>query len=454
METVETKDSTPSQKAFELPINQILCGDCREVVQSWPAACIDTIITDPPYNLGFMGKEWDSSGIAFNVPLWKEMLRIAKPGAIMLVFGGTRTFHRLTCAIEDAGWEIRDCLMWLYGSGMPKSMNISKAIDKSKGAQREVIGEGRSGNPETHTSIYRMSQQGNNTFGGKIDITIPASDLAKLWDGWGTALKPSFEPILLCQKPLDGTFAHNAEKYGVAGLNIDAARIGTGNHIVHGKEVGKFQPCGGQAIKDYHEVQGRWPANVILECICDEVIEGKEIGREGGYNFEKSNNDNPSHITTNIKSGIHFKDRQLIHTNPECPCYMLDQQSGTLKGGASRFFYCAKSPKSERDAGLEDMPEQIKVWTGQSDKSSKDIKDVEQRFTTKIKNSHPTVKPLKLMEYLCKLTSTPTGGLILDPFCGSGSTCIAAKRLGRPFIGIDKEKIYCEISCKRLNAVV
>jgi site-specific DNA-methyltransferase (adenine-specific) len=385
-----------------------------------------------------MGKEWDSSGIAFNVPLWKEMLRIAKPGAIMLVFGGTRTFHCLTYAIEDAGWEIRDCLMWLYGSGMPKSMNISKAIDKSKGAERKVIGR----NPNSRENCDKSNTLYESGTVGKTDyITEPATDLAKLWNGWGTSLKPAWEPIIVVMKPLDGTFAHNAEKWGVVGLNIDGGRIGTEiqkpSTAPDFRDVGKksIETCGinklsfGQVTnakrKEYIPTAiGRWPTNVILECICDEVIEGKEI------------------------------DRQLIHTNPECPCYMLDQQSGTLKGGASRFFYCAKSPKSERDAGLEDMPEQIKVWNGQSDKSSKDIKDVEQRFTTKIKNIHPTVKPLKLMEYLCKLTSTPTGGLILDPFCGSGSTCIAAKRLGRPFIGIDKEKIYCEISCKRLNAVV
>ncbi len=304
--------------------NTIYCGGNLEVVKSWPSNSISALVTDPPYGLGFMGKDWDTfkqenvnlpkttkltyktdykNGIPIKrknpemvtrdsgarragsydlsrnpefqqwFTVWaKAMLRITKPGGFLLCFGGTRTYHRLACAIEDAGWEIRDCMMWLYGSGFPKSHNISKAIDKASGAKRKVVGSGRSGKAETHKSSYQMSQQKDNTFGGKFDITAPTSNLAQLWDGYGTALKPAWEPIIVAMKPLDGTFAHNAEAHGVAGLNIDGGRISTDDKWeASGKQSAKSTTLQGGvdgslniSVSSTHP-QGRWPANLVLD---------------------------------------------------------------------------------------------------------------------------------------------------------------------------------------------
>ena len=248
-------------------------GDCLDVMATMPDASIDTIITDPPYGLAFMGKEWDH-GVP-GMPFWSEALRVAKPGAMLLAFGGTRTFHRLTCAIEDAGWEIRDCVMWLYGSGFPKSHDIGKAIDKAVGAEREIVG---------HNSSCRLGHNRNLNDDGwsKIGqqgapITAPATPEAEQWDGWGTALKPAYEPVIVAMKPIDGTFAHNALTHGVAGLWIDGARVG---HTVEtwpsSRNYGpnQKQPGGkGETIKTGPAPSGRWPANVIHDG-SDEVTAG------------------------------------------------------------------------------------------------------------------------------------------------------------------------------------
>lgn len=396
-------------------------GDCLDVMRGFDPGLIDSIITDPPYGLSFMGKGWDH-GVP-GVPYWAEMLRVAKPGAMLLAFGGTRTFHRLTCAIEDAGWEIRDCLMWLYGSGFPKSMDISKAIDKAAGAEREVVGKSNrhvSGKPEQRTEGLCGSSTFQETVGMGMYVTAPATDPAKLWDGWGTALKPAWEPIILAMKPLDGTFSANAQTHGVAGLNIDGCRIPTtdklgGGHSTSGQQMGEgwsrpwmsdpqavaANAARSQASVAKSEELGRWPANVILD-------------EEAGAALDTQ--------TGVLKSGSNCIRRKEGYFGAGDSKHGGLGQAGDVQktygdsGGASRFFYCAKAGKKEKG---ED-------------------------------NTHPTVKPLAVMEYLCTLTKTPTGGIVLDPFAGSGTTLLAARNTGRPFIGIEKEADYITIINKRL----
>jgi hypothetical protein len=248
-------------------------GDMREVLASFEPNSIDSVVTDPPYGLSFMGKGWDR-GVP-GVEFWQEALRVAKPGAHLLAFGGTRTYHRLMCAIEDAGWEIRDCIMWVYGSGFPKSHNVGKAIDREAGAEREVVGN----NPNHRAisgTLYEGVYQGGNT--GAATITAPATDAAKQWEGWGTALKPAWEPIIVARKPLEGTVAQNVLEHGTGGINIDGCRVGvpmvgrTGEHNCGQPRANLY----GKASTAYRHGDvvpglGRWPANLIHDG-SDEVV--------------------------------------------------------------------------------------------------------------------------------------------------------------------------------------
>jgi len=713
-------ENKPIMKYPEDFINKIICSDCIEVMRGMKENSIDTIITDPPYGIGFMGKEWDTfkeetlqkvgkgykekkrataehkngtqginsrAAIAglYNQSLeghidyqkWfteiaKELLRVTKPGGTMLIFGGTRTYHRLACAIEDAGWILKDCIMWLYGSGFPKATDISKQLDK--GVERKVVGKYKSSRPEKPTGSWQIDDRsegkGTGFKGGEMKITKPSTSEAKLWNGWKShGLKPAVEPILSCLKPLtieqyfailveditnsakilcqtlnvkdaektfsdiqaklkkglecivvenvkinlwesienvrfvesnsiskeqdlitqnikegfvplnvkesgkqdiikktislqqkmedigekkiqlgeaesmlikimdistsatmenmslntallwknileellkeakqyttktainlimglrilklsltpttskntgnlrpnyepilvamksnEGSYAQNALKHGVSGLNIDGGRIGykdkedwdntlksnTGN-----KAGGTFK-CSSKKLAKEEVItnKGRFPANIILECICDELIEGKASGSQGHWAKTKVT----GYGKTTDYRGVGEKDNMkcLIHTNPECPAKLLDEQSGELKspktykrntkvtgninwnpkeagtmqigigdkGGASRFFYVAKASREERNMGCEG-------------------------------NNHPTVKPLKLMEYLRELTKTPTGGIVLDPFGGSGTTGMAAKKTKRDYILIEKEPEYCKIAEARIKA--
>ena len=543
-------------------------GDCREVMRAMDDCSVDSVICDPPYRLGFMGKAWDKSDVAFDPATWAEVLRVAKPGAMLLAFGGTRTYHRLVCAIEDAGWEIRDCMMWLYGSGFPKSHNISKAIDKAAGAEREVMGQ-----RDTLTGADKAT----NTFMASprmMNICAPATDAAKLWEGWGTALKPAWEPIVVAQKPMElitcaelyeltgrdwwhsvtgwkdtpknrlrmrrlgidlapaygeykymvrsrralnagaasdrglvriatrqwreapeeeqllgrfdrrefrrwstGTAAANALKWGVAGLWIDGGRIGmtqtttrrngnSGAHDTYGKDPRFFERT---------NPPGRWPANLVLShlpgcrCVGERKVKGMPPGsfqREktsrglpgGGFGQERAD----MRAKTDLpKPG--YADADGTETVPAweceegCPVKMLDEQSGENcgafapvrrghdgksrgiygdfaekgddgasfradTGGASRFFYCSKASRSERTCG------------------------------GTVENRHPTVKPLALMEYLCNLTKTPTGGVVLDPFMGSGTTGMACINTGRDFIGIEQDEESFNTAKVRIEA--
>jgi len=389
---------------FKDDLATIYHGDCREVMKIFPENSIDTILTDPPYGLKFMGKDWDH-GVP-GVPYWAEALRVAKPGAFLLAFGGTRTYHRLTCAVEDAGWEIRDCIMWLYGSGFPKSHDISKAIDKAAGAERKIEGyykiSGMTPGRPNFGAADRSNGQGMGFRPGEISITSPATDAAKQWQGWGTALKPAWEPIIIAMKPLDKTFINNALTWDVAGLNIDGCRIQGDANYQNGNYNYERKKIYGQVYgwKDSEKFvrcaphnQGRWPANVIFDEPAAEMLDEQSgiltSGGTGGGG--------------NTFHGQEYKRPQKTREGDS--------------GGASRFFYTAKAAPNERG---ED-------------------------------NNHPTVKPLDLMKYLCKLTATPSGGVILDPFMGSGTTLLAAREMGRKSIGIEIDLHSCQIAKNRMK---
>jgi len=391
-------------------------GDLLDVLPQLPEASVDCVVTDSPYGIGFMERDWDH-----DVPgpvYWQAVARVCKPGASLLAFGGTRTYHRLACAIEDAGWEIRDCLMWLYSQGFPKSLDISKAIDKAAGAVREVVGASRSidcverGYTKVYTTKAENSGFGTSrTFGLGIPITAPATPEAAKWDGWGTALKPAWEPIVLAMKPLDGTFASNAEKHGVAGLNIDASRIGTDDLVCNharsseaAKSKGKYgDSCAQTTHQTVGQRLGRFPANLLLDEEAAQQLDA-QVGPLTSGKMKAGQQRNQS----KGGGGYHGDFPDMATAN------------GTYgdSGGASRFFYCAKANKKERGPG----------------------------------NDHPPVKPLDLMEYLLTLLSTPTGGMILDPFAGSGTTALAAKRLGRRCICVELDQHNCDIAVARLGA--
>lgn len=385
-----------------MEIDRVVNRDCLEGMREMEENSVDAIVTDPPYGLSFMGRDWDH-GVP-GVPYWQEALRVAKPGAHLLAFGGTRTHHRLMVAIEDAGWELRDCCMWIFGSGMPKGLDVGKAIDKAAGAERKIIG--------TAPGMGKQNPEWNGTAKGRKDnsfkpvyaITAPATDAAKQWDGWSTALKPSYEPVILARKPLDGTVAETVLKWGCGGLNIDGCRIGTSrpptnpnpNKFKKWKEQDGCQRSPSNN-PDLDTSKGRWPANLLIDEVAADLLDQQSGTLKSGANPAR-------------RGSAKFK-----------TCYgeFKGQESCTVhrganSGGASRFFYCSKASKKERCGSL-----------------------------------HPTVKPLALMRYLCRLV-TPPGGLILDPFLGSGTTAVAAVHEGFHFIGFEINSTYCEDAERRI----
>ena len=424
---------------------KILHGSNLDVLPTIADASVDAIVTDPPYELGFMGKKWDASGIAYNVELWRECLRVLKPGGHLLAFGGTRTYHRMAVAIEDAGFEIRDSIHWLYGSGFPKSLDVSKAIDKVNGEPDrllrftrwmrttgltarqldEITGTNMGGHYITAKSqpaiptaaiwsvirphvtdvpewvdelVERIEAErevvgkrdvpvghafAGETYGGDssnhtVAVTAPATDAAKQWEGWGTALKPAHEPIVVARKPLDGTVAANVLQHGTGALNIDGCRVGSdgGTREIPDGSSGK----GGTTV----QAGGRWPANVIID--------------------------------------------------------------DTITGDWARYFYCAKPSKGERNAGLHGLPERHKSQLGGEKQSREGLDPVSARFVSAdpVANIHPTVKPIALMRWLVRLV-TPPDGTILDPFAGSGTTLAAATLEGVNSIGIELTDEYLPI---------
>ena len=363
---------------------EVYTGDCVDIMSLFMAGnSVDAIVTDPPYGLGFMGKKWDIGVPAVDV--FKECLRVLKPGGHLLAFGGSRTYHRLAVAVEDAGFEIRDQIMWVYGSGFPKSRNV-----------------------------------GNDVEG---------------WDGWGTALKPAHEPILVARKPLSGTVAANVVEHGTGALNIDGCRVGSDIVSTHSRgSNGAFPKRPGEKTAtesgrrkdqrdglDHSERIGRWPANLIHDG-SEEVLAlfPESKGQQGDVKGTE-----PSGVTDEIYGKF----------NGRVPSAKRND-----KGSAARFFYCAKASPKDRHEGLENPSPQFKHGAT--------LRKVE---NTNIKgNNHPTVKPTELMQYLCRLV-TPPGGTVFDPFMGSGSTGKAAILGGFKFIGVEMDEGYVQIAERRLS---
>ena len=395
---------------------KLLNGDCLIKLKELEANSVDSIVTDPPYELGFMNKGWDSSGIAFNKGVWEECLRVLKPGGHLLAFGGTRTYHRMTVAIEDSGFEIRDCIFWTYASGFPKSHNIGKAIDKLEGNEREVVGVDEDfvrRNPN-NTGVGRLvtKSDGSTLDGRKTPYTknVDAGIITKgnsSHEGWGTALKPAVEPVVMARKPFKGSVANNVLEWGTGGINIDESRVGTTDtyNYKNGPQGNSFsvgnKPDGKRNEPVEMNSKGRWPANLILDEEAGRMLDEQSGTTKSG----KSTGLTPTKARSSFNSSIEGINRIGYDDN----------------GGSSRFFYCPKVSKGERNEGLEDG------------------------------NTHPTVKPQTLMSYLIKLV-TPKGGTVLDPFMGSGSTGKAAVKDGYSFIGIEREEEYFQIAEGRINA--
>lgn len=427
-------------------------GDSRDVLRAMPDACIDAIVCDPPYELGFMGKAWDASGIAYCVDLWREVLRVLKPGGHLLAFGGTRTYHRMACAIEDAGFEIRDSIHWIYGSGFPKSLNVSKAIDKSAGAERLPTGkEPRRPNPRA------MSPQGAGArdCDASTRYDNPATESAARWNGWGTALKPAHEPVVMARKPVDGTAASNVERHGTGAINIDACRIGYASAAGAPKLAAAVQAIkarGGTMANSWANSSdlsgandastiGRWPANVILGCACEAEHEAGCPVREMD---EQSGESKSTNRPRNNTAEAHNRTASMGKSSADWVTH-----GHADSGGASRFFYCAKASRSERDAGLTG-PIVPAHEVCDREEGSAGAAHARAGARTERRNIHPTVKPISLMRYLVRLV-TPPGGLVLDPFTGSGTTGCAAVLEGFRFLGFERDAEYAATARARIE---
>ena len=394
---------------------KLLLGDCIDKLKELDDNSIDSIVTDPPYGLSFMGKTWD-----YDVPsqeIFEECLRVLKPGGHLLSFAGSRTYHRMAVRVEDAGFEIRDQIMWIYGSGFPKSMNISKYIDKKFGTEK-IVGQGKAGK----TALGQSSGYNKTYNPHEYNITEPGSELAEQWDGWGTALKPAHEPIVMARKPLsEKTVVDNVLEWGTGGINIDDSRILTTDNLGGGATNGSVLDIEGfdrpwmhdeEKMKEFGEKMkqkvehaqtlGRFPANIIF----DEAA-GKILDEQSG--ISKSTGGRSGNKEGVGQNGIYGQyNGEVRDENPGL---------GDV-GGASRFFYCPKTSKKDRNEGTD--------------------------------NKHPTVKPTDLMLYLIRMV-TPKGGTTLDPFMGSGSSGKAAIRGGFDFIGIEREEEYMEIAEARIQ---
>ena len=377
---------------------------------------VESVVTDPPYELGFMGKSWDASGIAFDKKTWELAFQLLKPGGYLLAFSASRNYHRMAVAVEDAGFEIRDQIMWIYGSGFPKSLNIGMGVDKKQGNERVTVGE-RTRNVKPFDDDNGWNS--NNTTGNHI-YTKGNSE----WEGWGTALKPAHEPIVMARKPLEGTVVDNVLEHGVGGINIDGCRVG--KEILEEQIAGRSNKIGTFERKDMitPKREGRYPANVMHD--------GSDVVQDIFPNSKGSSGNGNAKVGETSKGAIPLR-------RGEAPLY-------NDEGSASRYFYCPKTAKSERNQGLVEFDDKQYSHDGRK----KSIENPYQRNKSISKNSHPTVKPVELMKYLCRLV-TPKGGTVLDPFMGSGSTGMAAKDEGFDFIGIEREKEYFEISEQRIK---
>jgi site-specific DNA-methyltransferase (adenine-specific) len=517
---------------------KVINGNNIDILKTYPDNYFDAVVTDPPYGLGkepnaeelmkdwiehgyheisgsgFMGKEWD----AF-VPqpiFWKEVYRVLKPGGHILSFFGTRTYDWGVMSMRFAGFEVRDCIQWLYGSGFPKSHNIGKALDKIEGAEREVVGKtitggikgARPDNAEGFSNPYTSGQT-------MVDITAPATEAAKLWDGWGTALKPANEPIVLARKPLEKglSIAENILKWEVGGINIDASRVGSETRTtpVFSNDTKSDTTTFNLNSNIQHERvetnQGRFPANIILthhedcECKGTKKVKGSKDGiRKASSEFGQNSGWNDHENKDTIRKGTADENGQEEiedwDCHEDCPIRILDEQSGITKtgdikpyksnsnstiygggkgyyteirntnfkgdkGGASRFFYVAKASKAERNKGLDGFEEKEKPDNyimpkltcsecGSKRVDSSNSLESKNSLAGGNKNFHPTVKPIKLMQYLVKMI-TPPNGIVLDPFCGSGTTGVACKIDGFQFIGLEQDPEYTKIAEARIS---
>lgn len=420
---------------------RILHGDCRDLLPTLPDASVDSVVTDPPYELGFMGKGWDAAGIAYDVAMWAECLRVLKPGGHLLAFGGSRTWYRLVVAIEDAGFEVRDSITWLYASGFPKSLDVSKAIDKAAGAAREVVGSyavtrdlKRAGSDDGEGYRGQGYGKGHTSTGTMVDITAPATPAAQQWQGWGTALKPAHEPICVARKPLAGTVAATVLTHGTGALNIDGCRVmhATPGNLAtsQAKNPGRVdvvtsEVCGVGRPQQSVNDAGRWPSNVVLthapDCGPDdapgECVEGCPVAELDAQSGNRPGGSFPGRTQKGDKfsGGTYAGGKTYGGRQDAEPRSMGDS------GGASRFFptfrYQAKAPTRERP----------KVDGA----------------------AHPTVKPLTLIRWLVRLV-TPPGGTVLDPFLGSGTTAEAALLEGFDVIGCELTADYLPLIAARL----
>ena len=409
-------------------------GDCLAILRTLPDASVDAVVTDPPYGLSFMGKRWD-----YDVPsveVWAECIRVLKPGGHLLAFAGTRTQHRMAVRIEDAGFDIRDLIAWVYGSGFPKSLDVSKAIDREAGAEREVVGQKHVTNAAQGKGLGHGDLVGGKVKAGFIDITAPATPAARAWQGWGTALKPALEPITVARKPLDGTVAENVLAHGTGALNVDGCRVGTETvrtqHTV--KRDGSGPGWHPVATGESTEHSGRWPANLIHDG-SEEVV---------GL-FPETNGGAFPAVQNSLGTGRSHSGWQ---GNVSPARDMADS------GSAARFFYCAKAAKADRDAGCEGLEaKQGCADYRPNDDGTNGLQSRLHGASTKGGNHHPTVKPTDLMRYLCRLV-TPPGGVVLDPFTGSGSTGRGAILEGFRFVGIERESDYLAIARARIDDAV
>ena len=446
-------------------------GDSFEVLDTLEEKSIDAIVTDPPYGLtsitkrfgkedsapakegkdgslarsskGVMGKTWDGTGIEYNVEFWKKCFKVLKPGGYLLSFGGTRTFHRIACAIEEAGFEIRDTLMWLYGSGFPKSQNVGLAIDKKNGVKSVDTGI------ESPNAGPNCTKENTLYESGTVEKKFTIKQAQNEYAGYGTCLKPAYEPIIMARKPVEGTVADNMLKYGVGGINIDECRVG--NDLIKGGTAPKmgtgdlgicnFKNRNAERIY-YPEHLGRFPANVITDG-SDEVKANMPYTKSTGQtsylpNFKDSKG---SHLSF----GQNDKPLSRIASNT---IYANDE------GSACRYFYCAKASKKDRDEGLEEF-----TLSKTTDGCIRNNQETARKFGANSSlrhNIHPTVKPTELMQYLIRLV-VPRGGCVLDPFCGSGSTGKACmyenteRNANYKFIGIEMTEEYLPIIVARID---
>lgn len=414
-------------------------GDNLSILRKLNPNQFDAMVTDPPAGIAFMGQDWDKdkgsrdNWIAWLAETMAECMRVLKPGAYALVWSIPRTQHWTMTALENAGFEICDVVYHLYGQGFPKSHDISKAIDKLAGAEREVVStrKVKSGGKTFHGSDYKLHEE--------LPVTAPATPEAQKWAGWGSGLKPACEPWILVQKPLaEKSIAENVLKHGVGGLNIDGSRIETtdnlngGTYSKNAKDLGRESQVPGNGIgREYVQPEGRFPANVVFDEAAAAMLDAQS-------GVSKS----PSENSTITKKGGGAWSQNHGMQKPGAPSEAIGY--GDSSGGASRFFYIAKASKAEKNAGLDDIAPTAKPGSsgGWADGHSETI----------VRNIHPTIKPISLMKYLITLI-TPPGGTVFDPFMGSGTTGVAAIKNGFKFFGIDQDARYTDIARKRLFAV-